>query len=193
MNIQSFNVDGLFYAQIDELYDENDLRQIQKELVFLEAIKKESDITNTAHINGKVLKDGHGIFVDEVYLERDFSIILTKNRRLFDENICNALEKDNCFYKHLIKADFDRTLVNFYGNNGNYKAHCDSSTLTALTFFKIGTFSGGNLSFPKYNVSIEPVEGRVVIFPGCVLHQAEPIVADEGCYRVTMAQFIKYR
>lgn len=193
MNINLIQKDGLSYVQIDEMYTEQEIQSIEKELLFLETLKQAPDMTKSAVKDGVSLKTGHGIFLDGVFTNRDFSSILKLNRKLFDPKIAEGLAKQNCFYEHLLTTNHDLTLINFYGPKDTYNAHRDSSIFTAVTFFKIGEFSGGELSFVDYGVTIEPVAGRTVIFAGCTRHQAEPVVAEEGNYRVTMAQFIGYQ
>lgn len=193
MNIKLMQKDVLSYVQIDGMYTSEDIKSIEKELLFLETLKQAPDMTNSAVENGISLKTGHGIFLDGVYTDRKFSSILKLNRKLFDPKITHGLAKQNCFYEHLVASNYDSTLINFYGSTDTYSAHRDSSIFTAVTFFKIGNFSGGELSFVDYGVTIEPVAGRTVIFAGCTKHQAEPVVAEEGNYRVTMAQFIGYQ
>jgi predicted 2-oxoglutarate/Fe(II)-dependent dioxygenase YbiX len=59
-----------------------------------------------------------------------------------------------------------------------------------LTFFSLEEFSGGDLVFPEYDIKVEAVENRLVIFPGFVLHGSEEVTKGT---RVSMAQFINYR
>lgn len=193
MNIQVIKRGSLSYAQIDFMYDEQEVSQISKELMFLETIKSAPESTLSATDNGKLLKHGDGIFVDDVYAERKHSTILRLNRKLFLDCVAKEMYKKDCTYLHLIRANHDTTLINFYGNNGSYESHTDSSALTAVTFFNIGSFSGGNFCFPDFDVSIKPIPGRTVIFPGCIPHRADPTFAEPGNYRVTMAQFVNYK
>ena len=58
-----------------------------------------------------------------------------------------------------------------------------------MTFFSLEEFSGGDLVFPEYDVKINAVENRVVIFPGFVLHGSEEVTSG---VRVSMAQFLNY-
>lgn len=192
MNINAHNNGPLCYAVIDGMYSQDEMLIVQKEIEFLELNKQDPTQTKSAMANNEPLKHGDGIFLDKVYNERSFSPLLQLNRRLFDEQVVNHLRKFNCFYDHIRTCNNDNTLINFYGNKNFYKPHRDLSVITALTFFKIGSFEGGAFEFPEHEVEIEPVCGRVVIFPGCVVHAARPVVADEGSYRVTMAQFLNY-
>lgn len=194
MNVQHFQLEKFFYAQVDGLYTEEELCLMQKEIEFLETIKKGPEHTSSAHDDdGKFLKTGSGIFIDRVYTDRATSKLLTFNRKLFSDELVDTLIKANCAYKHIRNSDRDTTLINFYAPTEQYKEHCDKTVFTAVTFFKIGSFNGGNLRFTEHAVSVSPVVGRTVIFPGFVLHEAEPIIADAGNYRVTMAQFINYK
>lgn len=192
MNINAYSHGPFFYAVIDGMYSPDQILTIQKELQFLELSKQDPNRTKSATSDGELLKYGDGIFLDNVYQDRSFSQLLTLNRKLFDRQIVLELRKSNCFYDNISRCNKDYTLVNFYGNNNFYKPHRDLSVLTALTFFKLGSYEGGVFEFSEYGVEIEPVCGRVVIFPGCVVHAARPVVADDGNYRVTMAQFLNY-
>ena len=194
MNIQHFQLEKFFYAQIDNLYTKEELQLMQKEIEFLETIKQSPEHTSSAYgKDGKVLKTGSGIFIDCIYTNRSTSKLLTFNRKLFSDDLVDKLTETNCVYKHIQNSDRDTTLINFYGPAEQYKEHCDKTVFTAVTFFGIGSFSGGNLCFTEHDVLINPVIGRTVIFPGFALHKAEPIIADIGNYRVTMAQFINYK
>ena len=193
MNIQVVHKESLFYAQIDGLYTAQEIQNIKKELIFLETLKQDSSKTHTANENGELLKKGHGIFVDDIYAKREHSLILKTNRKLFNPDIINELVKHNCFFGHVAYSTSDCTLINFYGAGDHYKTHRDTSIFTAVTFFSIGNFSGGEFSFVDHGIQILPVEGRVVLFPGCVMHKADEVIAEPNNYRVTMAQFINYK
>lgn len=192
MQIKPYTKGSFFYTVIDDMYSQHEMALMQKEIEFLQLIKQSPEKTSTARKNGNLLKTGSGIFLDEVYANRSMSVILNLNRRLFSEEVTRTLDQQNCFYHHIRKSNKDTTLINFYGNTCKYDPHSDRAVFTALTFFKIGRFSGGEFCFPVDDVVIEPVCGRVVIFPGCVIHAAKPVIADEGNYRVTMAQFLNY-
>lgn len=192
MNIQVNQKSNLLYVQIDNMYLDFEIEQIKKELNFLETIRDPFNTAEAAFKDGVSLKKGDGIFLDTVYRDRNHSTILKLNRRIFDLDFVEQLSQYSCFFNHIKESTKDTTLINFYGDDGGYETHCDASIFTALTFFSLGKFNGGSLVFTDYDVSIEPVEGRTVIFPGCVLHKAEMASALKGNYRVTMAQFINY-
>lgn len=192
MNIEVIFKGSLCYAQIDGMYTPDEISLIQKELVYLETIKQDPSKTYTAKDGDKFLKTGSGVFVDEVYQDRRYSAILQINRKLFDPKVADVLVSKSCFFGHIKNCNSDSTLVNFYKDSEYYGVHSDTTMLSAVTVFSIGRFSGGQFCFPDYEVEIEPVEGRVIVFPGCVKHQAKAISALPGNYRVTMAQFLSY-
>lgn len=194
MNIQAIQNGSLDYAIIDGLYSNDELTEAQKEIEFLQCIKQEPFETNTAiNHNGESLKTGKGIFVDTVYADRSNSVLLRINRKLFAKEVVDYLVSKSAFYEHIRQSTYDSTLLNFYGNQEKYDGHRDRSVFTALTFFAIGKFSGGEFLFPEHGVTIRPEVGRVVIFPGCVLHETAPTTSGPLDYRVTMAQFIGYK
>lgn len=194
MKVQAVQNGALFYAVIDDLYSQEELYGAQKEIEYLHQFKKPPDKTLTAkNTDGSLLKSGSGLFIDFFYGKRENSILLTINRKVFSKEVLDPLLLENCSYGHVQRSNIDMTLLNFYSNAEKYDAHTDKSIFTAVTFFKIGQFSGGEFCFPDYNEVIEPICGRTVLFPGCVRHQAKPIAAEENNYRVTMAQFINYK
>jgi len=180
-------------AIVDNFYSEAELKEIKDELKLLSAVAELKVFVN------KPAKDeedspkqkSNSFFLDSLYNnKRDLSKILTFNRKLFSSKLQAKLIEKNLFYEHIFHSDFDTTLLNFYGPTDYYKPHRDTSCFTALTFFKLEEFSGGNLIFPEYEIEIEAVENRLVIFPGFVLHGSEEVTKG---IRVSMAQFINYR
>jgi len=179
---------------IDNFYSESELEDIKNELKLLSAVADLKIFKNdgvAVDENGKLRQKSNSLFLDKFYRgKRDLSKILTLNRKLFSSELQTKLIEKNLFYEHIFYSDFDTTLLNFYGPTDYYQPHKDTSCFTALTFFKLEEFSGGNLVFPEYEIEIEAVENRLVIFPGFVLHGSEEVTKG---IRVSMAQFINYR
>jgi hypothetical protein len=178
---------------IDNFYSETELDEIKGELKLLSAAAKLKVFVNKAakdeENNSK--QKSNSFFLDDFYEnKRDLSKVLNINRKLFSSELRTKLVEKNLFYNHIFYSDFDSTLLNFYGPTDYYKPHKDTSCFTALTFFKLEEFSGGNLIFPEYDIKVEAVENRLVIFPGFVLHGSEEVTKG---IRVSMAQFINYK
>jgi hypothetical protein len=178
---------------IDDFYSETELSEIKDELKLLSAVAELKVFVN------KPAKDeednpkqkSNSLFLDKFYRgKRELSKVLKINRKLFSSELQTKLIEKNLFYEHIFHSDFDTTLLNFYKPTDYYKPHRDTSCFTALTFFKLEEFSGGNLVFPEYDIKVEAVENRLVIFPGFILHGSEEVTKG---IRVSMAQFINYK
>lgn len=180
-------------AIVDNFYSVSELKEIKDELKLLSAVAELKVFVNKPdrdeEDNSK--QKSNSFFLDDLYVnKRDLSKVLNINRKLFSSELKTKLVEKSLFYDHIFHSDFDTTLLNFYGPTDYYKPHRDNSCFTALTFFKLEEFSGGNLVFPEYEIEIEAVEDRLVIFPGFILHGSEEVTKG---IRVSMAQFINYR
>lgn len=181
---------------IDGMYSEAELKLIWRELEFLTPKLKSPQETNSAqHNDGVYKKQNKGLFLDQVYADRDMSDILRANRRLFNPGMCEAVSKLHPVFKFLALKNFDVTLINYYEDTDKYEAHIDSSVLSAITFFvkEPLCFTGGEFIFTEYNHKIEIKNNRVVLFCGGIEHAVTPVkmqVNGENNGRYSMAQFI---
>ena len=181
------------YFVIDDFYNDVELASVMEEVVALKPYALDQGFTNSANENGTPLKNGKGIFLDTMFgLNRSVSKILTANRKIFDVEFCETLIKHDASFGHILNSNSDSTLLNYYSSNEYYLAHKDTSPISLVTFLEVGKFKGGGFSFTDYKVNIPFKHNRVVIFPGCVKHQAQEIKASEDSYRVSIAQFIGY-
>ena len=191
--VQFFQARNLTYIVIDNFYSPEELIAFDVEIKELLTKAEPPEKTDTAYDELVGLKKkAMGVWLDGEYKDRSQSALLTANRKLFDPQLADALSVHNVFFKHLSNSNKDGTLLNFYANGDFYTPHIDYSIFTAITMFSIGTFEGGGFAFPEHNVQIPFKENRVLIFPGCVTHEAKAITAEPGNYRVTMAQFLNY-
>jgi predicted 2-oxoglutarate/Fe(II)-dependent dioxygenase YbiX len=178
---------------IDDFYSETELSEIKDDLKLLSAVAELKVFVNKAAKDEKnnSKQKSNSFFLDDFYEnKRDLSKVLKTNRKLFSEEVKAKLLEKSLFYEHIFYSNFDTTLLNFYEPTDYYQPHRDTSCFTALTFFKLEEFSGGNLIFPEYDIKVEAVENRLVIFPGFVLHGSEEVTKG---IRVSMAQFINYK
>jgi len=178
------------YIIIDDFYTAK-----EKKLVLEEILAVERHGTTAKKSGGhSTLKTGSGVFLDILFdKKREQSKILTANRKLFSDEVYTQAIKLNAFFGHLGTCDADSTLINYYNNNEYYGPHKDLTVLSAVTFFGIGSFTGGNFYFDEYDEIVEYKENRLVLFPSCVSHQALPIQCDDNSRRVSIAQFLLYR
>lgn len=179
---------------VDNFFSVKELNEIKKEIASLYEVAKLKIFCNNGvdkESNGQAKQHSLSLFVDQVFQNnRDNSVLLKTNRKLFTSSkLRQELIKNNIFYTQLFECNSDYTLLNFYTSGGCYKDHKDRTCFTALTFFELESFSGGNLTFKDCNLSVSSNENRMVIFPGFLTHAAQEI--NSGL-RVSMAQFINY-
>jgi len=181
------------FPVIDNFYNDQDLIDIRDELIPLYEIAKLGVFENTSVTmdeNKQPIQKSSSLFLDDLYKDkRHLSRILEINRKIFNENLSNELINKSVFYSYLRKCNSDHTLINFYRSNNYYDEHVDKCCLTAISFFELEKFSGGELYFPEYKITIEALHNRVVIFPGFMLHGAKKVHSG---VRVSMAQFLRY-
>lgn len=193
MKIKVIRKGSLDYAVITDIFNKNELIQLKQEITSLKYRANRNSTGPAVDDKGNSLNFADSIWVDQVYKDRTKSSILTLNRRLFEPEITECLHKHSQFFGHILNCDVDFTLVNYYTDDTEYKTHVDRCAITALTFFSIGDFEGGDLEFTDFKERIKPIENTMVIFPGCVKHRAHPVKTKSPySYRASMAQFLNY-
>jgi len=182
------------YIVIDDMYSEDELKLIWREIDFLTPKMKTPAQTGSAidASNNSYKKNANGLFLDAVYSDRSVSDLLTLNRKLFDEEIINEGKKLHPIFGFMDFCNSDTTLLNHYTNGGYYAPHRDVAVLSSVTFFidDVG-FTGGQFEFTDYNVQIEQKNNRTVLFPSTVRHSVTQVqVPHNGKGRYSMAQFL---
>ena len=169
------------FLVIDDFYTEDEQINIWKELDFLTYDRKlmPPEETGTAHdqTTGEALKKNSALFLDALYARREFSNILTLNRKLFSKEVTDNFDgMDNCF-KYIYHTNGDASLISYYEEKDYYKAHTDSSILTYLYWChkEPKKFEGGDLILPELDEGITYKNNRLVIFPSWRLHEVTPI------------------
>lgn len=189
------------YIIIDDLYDEEELSVIWKELLFLTSPRKllYPSETNSARMGGIDLKKNRAVWLEQIYTDPLISDILVKSRKLF------SLFESDVFKKHLIMhpityVNRDTSLLSYYEENDYYQAHHDDTMFTACTWFvrEPRMFEGGDLVLIGHDNQKHTVElknNRCVIFRGATRHQVLPVTKYtgapfSGCGRYTLSQFM---
>jgi Rps23 Pro-64 3,4-dihydroxylase Tpa1-like proline 4-hydroxylase len=186
------------FLEIENMYDDNDLELIWKELEFLNDCNKFQgpERTGTAKKNGKILKNNSGLYLDDLYKTRDISNILTANQKLFDPIIQDSFSSLCFLYENIKHTNYDSTLISYYDNGGYYEPHQDHALYTAITWFykEPKQFTGGDFYFTDYNLKIELKNNKTILFPSIVTHSVDEVVIDSnlypGCGRYVMAQML---
>ena len=173
------------YLVIDDYYDKEELIKIWYELGYLKdklVSPKESGSAYNKDSKGKIeyLKTNTCLWVNN-----DDSLIKECNRKTFDimDDIRDQQKNHSTstwFFKNL-KTNFDTTLVSYYENSEYYKAHYDNALVTVLTwlYFNPKKFKGGNLTFTDYDITIECINNRTIMFPSIIRHEVSPIIMKE--------------
>lgn len=183
------------YFIIDDFFDKKELELIMQEAITLQPYALDQSKTGSAYKDGKTpLKSGKGIFLDTMFgADRSVCKILNAYTKIFNGELCETLIGYDASFGHIKNSTHDTTLINYYGPDEEYHAHKDSSPITAVIFLEIGKFEGGGFSFPNFKETISFKHNRLVIFHGCVDHQAHEIkpLEKDSC-RVSIAKFIGY-
>jgi hypothetical protein len=181
---------------IDNFYTDEELSLVTQEIIDLEPHSLSPKATTTAisDDNKELLKSGKGLFLHE-HFKNDLtaSKILHINRKIFSDELNKIFIDFDPSFAHIRHSTSDEVLLNFYRDKDKYLPHRDGFPISAITFLKVGEFEGGNFLFPEYNETVLVKNNRVVIFHGCIQHQAEEIRADDNSYRVSIAHFIGYK
>ena len=187
MKINTHIVSDLPVVVIDDYYDENAVEKIWNEICFLSSGDKLLDpsktgsATDTSDPSQKRLKKKNkGIFLDEVYINREVSDILIENRKTFSEPVVNKLIEIHPIFRYFRVCNIDFSLLSYYENSDYYEPHMDEAFVSVCSWFykRPKKFEGGSLIFEnKLHVDCE--FNRTVIFPSVLEHAVDPIKLDE--------------
>jgi len=188
------------FLEIENMYDDAELKLIWQELEFLNQLNKLEDPekTGSAEEDGKLLKKNSGLYLDNLYKTRNISNILTVNKNLFESHILEEFSSLCFLYENINQTNDDTTLISYYDNGGYYKSHRDNALYTAITWFfkEPKNFTGGDFYFTDYNYKIEIKNNKTILFPSVINHSVDEVMMlDEnncGCGygRYAMTQFL---
>lgn len=193
MQINPIKKGALEYIVVDDYFSEEEVLLIKQEIVGLQFAGKVPEEVGAAKVNNKVLKKGKGIFLNDFYRDWSYSPIIKTSKKLFSKEIYDVIEPVSIHFNHIRNSTYDSVLLNYYYNKDEYLPHTDKTVFTGVTMFKIGEIEGGDIHFPEFNETVKFKENRMVLFPGCLVHHAMPIKAEDNACRVTIAHFIRYK
>jgi len=165
-------------------YTDSELQLIWGELdkICRPDIMQDEKTTNSSKMSdGSYVKKGHGIFLDELYLnDRSASEILKLNNKIFDRDFLNEAIKVDRSFTHIRNSKRDSTLLNYYEDGHKYNKHWDSSIFTAcLTLWREPKqFIGGRFLIEENDFDVR--SNDMVIFPGYIMHQVTQIEMNDN-------------
>ena len=188
------------HAIIENLYDDNELSLIWKELDFLTDKDKLLDEKKTGSAftpDGEDLKRNYGIWMDSLYSNRKVSNILRFSRKIFDRALCEELCSKHWVFAYLLHSIRDTTLLSYYEDSHVYQSHIDYSSITVLThlFREPKQFTGGDLVFGN-DYMLPLTNNRAIIFPGIIPHAVTELKMETddtftGYGRYCISQFVQ--
>lgn len=180
--------DPIHYLLIENVYGNYELEKIWSELSYLQSVYSGLDGSNMTGSNYSHSKNNRGVFLDAIYSDRRFSNILTSSRKLLSKEILQ--HKESWFFKYFT-ASRDTTLVSYYETDDYYRPHLDWSHLTICTWIykEPKKFTGGEFSFPDYNITLECTNNTAVAFPGRILHSVSPVKMDEDDLDLNLGRY----
>ena len=177
---------------IENVYTEEEQYKILNELKFLFPKMLGNEKGNTAVTNGKILAEKVSIWLDDVYVDRNTSDILTVNRKTYE--ILGLI--DHWFFVDDTVPLRDSSLVSYYEEHDYYKAHSDRCYITAISWINKSpkNFTGGDVYFPELELEVKYQNNTMLIFPGWIKHSVSKIrIIDKDIDmggRFAISQFI---
>jgi hypothetical protein len=111
------------------------------------------------------------------------------------DTTCEKCSTENNFELDLEADEGYRVLK--YGGGAEYTAHHDhfntNNRVLSLVAFLNDGYSGGNLIFPRFDVSIKPKAGTVIVFPSNFpyIHIAEPVGSNDNSIKYSLVTWFR--
>jgi len=181
MEISSFKK-PFSHIIISDYYTKEEYDLIWNELVYLQPRMRHPQETNAAMRDGVHLKRGRGIYVDNLFVERNMSEVFNITRKIMSTNeiLEIADSKLDTYFKLFKHIDTDSTLVQLYTDGDYYHAHNDSSvfTTTSVLHKTPKPYSGGEFYFPDFDYTVDLTDNQTLIFPSILLHQIREVTLN---------------
>ena len=127
--------------------------------------------------NGVIKKRNKGIFFNEVH---PAPILGDEIRNIVYNGIDGLKDQfaSDSVFRSSSSTNWDSQLMQYYIHDGDgYRSHHDKAMFTSLMFFnqEPKNFTGGDITFPEFNVTVPFKNNCGIIFPGIAQHQVNPV------------------
>ena len=185
------------YVYVENLYTKKELNYIKNEVQNIDyifdsvpAIQEQRTRMSGKYEDGSPKMTGNGMVLDNLYSQRDYSSILTFNRKIFNRDIEEKFEEAHPANIAYPRVNKDYTILNRYSYGDEYGSHFDHASFSALTFLSLSEnkIIGGELVFTDEDISFKFVDNFCIIFPSWVPHHITKIKSKD-VFRYSIAQF----
>lgn len=181
------------FVVIDGFYDDNEQSEIMVELDYLcterRLIPPFKDKSGAKEKN-KNVKNVGCLYLEDFYAKRRHSNILTITDRLFSDGY-SMIDNHPHWYFDLDSINHHNTHILYYEDTNEYPAHKDTCRFTAVTYFyrEPKKFEGGDLQFTDYQIQVECVNNRIIVFPSMLNHRSTPVRMLENDTQIKNGKF----
>ncbi|NDB30204.1 2OG-Fe(II) oxygenase [archaeon] len=174
-----------------DVFDEETLPLIWKELDFIHPILVDGSNTAPAETDGHILKNNKGKFIYDVYANINYSTICKQVRNIAFNSNMQDFWKDNWIKEMYNTTNWDSTLISYYDNGSYYAPHVDTAVFTMLLWLwkEPKSFSGGDFSFTRTYHNIECQNNSGIIFLSSEKHGVSKVnlkTPDYGRYCISV-------
>lgn len=172
------SINGLNFIQIHNVFNSQQIECVWNTYSFLKDNFVDAEQTRGAtHSDGTPKKRNKGIFLYDVKPE---PVLCNEVKEVIFSGIASIADQFavDSVYSSANITNWDGQLMQYYLEDGDqYEAHCDNSLFTALMFFnqEPKNFTGGDITFPEFNVTVPFKNNCGIIFPGIAQHQVKPV------------------
>lgn len=193
------HTDGVPHVVIDNMYTENQLEFMWREMEFLTSDIKMSTpfYKGTDHENAGVIERlDQGIFLNHAFPNHQYSDILFNARLVFEPEIRDELRKTPVF-RGFDALNYDLTFLSYFQDGNFLKTEFDRCSYTTYTWLyrEPAKFEGGDLQFMQYvndeRSFVEKANNRVVIFLGPTPHEITEVKTANKPYDTNSMYLLK--
>jgi hypothetical protein len=164
-----------------DFFTEEELELIWCELKILARpfILQTPEQTNSARVDGEIIKNNKGIFLDKFYLDMTKSPMFDACLKIFagvTEEFANL-----CYVNSpVLQTRKSSMLLSYYEDSDYYLPHQDHSITTVLYWIcqEPKAFTGGDLVFPEIDLTVPFINNTMVMFPSVAEHAVTKVKLD---------------